>query len=154
LQGIIPQPEPRADVEAEIQNTQSKLRDRRAYLTAYYENYKEKIIDSIKENDKKNNHTRFIRDLENGVILWTNVRAKKKEKYKLSYDEKNNMRKFLDFIKSLGSEEFKYIFVILTNNLLYVWSMSYFSFVRCFAYTSSPSNSSSVFPLKELYKNG
>jgi hypothetical protein len=89
-QPITIQTEPRAEVETDIKNSPSKLRDRRAYLKTYYEANKEKIIDSIKENDKKNYHTRFIRDLENGVILWQNVRKSTREKYKLEFDEKNN----------------------------------------------------------------
>ncbi len=80
------QHEPRAEVEAEIKNTPSKLRDRKAYLKTYYEQNKKKIIESIKKNDKKNYHTRFIRDLENGVILWANVRKSTREKYKLKFE--------------------------------------------------------------------
>jgi hypothetical protein len=87
---ITAQPEPRTEVEAEIKNTPSKLRDRKAYLKTYYEQNKEKIIDSIKANDKAKYNLRHVRELNNGVILWQNVRASTRKKYKLEYDEKNN----------------------------------------------------------------
>jgi hypothetical protein len=87
-QPITTQPEPiRAEIEEEIKKT-DKLRDRRAYLKAYYEANKEKIIDSIKTTDKKNYNARHVRELNNGVILWENVRASTREKYKLEYNDK------------------------------------------------------------------
>lgn len=82
-------PEPRDDVETENIKPE-KLRDRKAYLKSYYEANKKKIIDSIKENDKKNYNNRFVRELNEGVILWKNIRASTKAKYKLEFDEKNN----------------------------------------------------------------
>ena len=63
------------------------MRDRRAYLKAYYEANKEKIIDSIKANDKKSYNNRFVRELNEGVITWDKVRKSTRDKYKLSYDE-------------------------------------------------------------------
>jgi hypothetical protein len=39
---VVIQPEPRVEVEAEIKNTPSKLRDRKAYLKTYYEQNKKK----------------------------------------------------------------------------------------------------------------
>ena len=87
LQTITTQPEPiHAEIEEEKEKT-DKLRDRRAYLKAYYEANKQHIIDSIKTTDKKNYNTRHVRELNNGVILWKNVRASTRDKYKLSYDE-------------------------------------------------------------------
>jgi hypothetical protein len=79
------QPEPRADTEQEIKETK-RPRDRREYLKAYYELNKEKLIESIKATDKKNYHTRFIRELNEGVIAWEKVRSSTRLKYKLSYD--------------------------------------------------------------------
>jgi hypothetical protein len=87
---ITAQPEPRAEVETEIKNIPSKLRDRKAYLKTYYEANKIKIVDSIKENDKAKYNLRHVRELNNGVILWQNVRKSTREKYKIEYDEKNN----------------------------------------------------------------
>jgi hypothetical protein len=89
-QTVVIQPEPRAEVEIEIKNTPSKLRDRKAYLKAYYEQNKQKIIDSIKVTDKRSQNKRFVRELTEGVILWKNIRASTKEKYKLKFDEKTN----------------------------------------------------------------
>jgi hypothetical protein len=87
---ITTQPEQiRADVEQEIKETK-KPRDRREYLKNYYEQNKERIIESIKENDKKKYNNRFVRELNDGVILWRNTRASTREKYKLEYDEENN----------------------------------------------------------------
>jgi hypothetical protein len=86
-QTITAQPEPiHAEIEEEIKKT-DKLRDRRAYLKEYYEKNKEKIIDSIKSNDKKTYNNRFVRELNEGVITWEKVRASTRAKYKLSYDE-------------------------------------------------------------------
>jgi hypothetical protein len=90
-QPITTQPEQiRAEVETEIKETKKQPRDRREYLKNYYEQNKEKIIDSIKENDKKKYNNRFVRELNDGVILWQNVRASTREKYKLKFDEKTN----------------------------------------------------------------
>ena len=81
------QPEPRVDVEIEIIKPE-KLRDRRQYLKAYYEANKKKIIDSIKENDKKNYNNRFVRELNEGIITWDKIRKSTRDKYKLEYDDK------------------------------------------------------------------
>jgi hypothetical protein len=87
---ITTQPEQiRADVEQEKKETK-KPRDRREYLKNYYEQNKEKIIDFIKENDKKKYNNRFVRELNDGVITWDKVRKSTREKYKLEFDEKNN----------------------------------------------------------------
>lgn len=86
-QTLIAQPEPiRAEIEEEKEKT-DKLRDRRAYLKAYYEANKEKIIDSIKVTDKVGYVKRFLRELNDGVITWDKVRKSTRDKYKLSYDE-------------------------------------------------------------------
>jgi hypothetical protein len=87
-QQVTTQPEttqPRAEIEEEKEKT-DKLRDRRAYLKAYYEANKEKIIDSIKVTDKAGYVKRFIRELENGIILWDKVRKSTKIKYKLKFE--------------------------------------------------------------------
>ena len=86
-QPVVIQPEPiRADIEQEIKNTPSKLRDRREYLKQYYETNKERIIDSIKITDKRSQNKRFVRELNNGVILWANVRVSTRLKYKLKFE--------------------------------------------------------------------
>ena len=86
LQTITAQPEPiHAEIEEEIKKT-DKLRDRKEYLKTYYLNNKEKIIDSIKKTDKAGYGTRFLRELNEGVIDWAKVRKSTREKYKLSYD--------------------------------------------------------------------
>ena len=87
-QTIKAQPEPiHAEIEEEIKKT-DKLRDRKEYLKTYYLNNKEKIIDSIKANDRTKYNVRHVRELNNGVILWENVRASTREKYKLEYNDK------------------------------------------------------------------
>jgi hypothetical protein len=87
-QTIISQSEPiRAEIEEEITKV-DKLRDRKAYLKVYYELNKVKIIDSIKANDRTKYNVRHVRELNNGVILWENVRASTREKYKLEYNDK------------------------------------------------------------------
>ena len=82
-----PEPQPRAEIEHEITKT-DKLRDRREYLKAYYEANKEKIIDSIKVNDKAKYFLRHVRELNNGIKLWEKVRNITREKYKLEYNDK------------------------------------------------------------------
>ena len=82
-----PEPQPRAEIEHEITKI-DKLRDRREYLKEYYLANKQHIIDSIKTTDKKNYNTRHVRELNNGIILWENVRASTREKYQLEYNEK------------------------------------------------------------------
>jgi hypothetical protein len=84
-QSVVIQPEPRAEVEQEIKNIPSKLRDRREYLKNYYEQNKQKIIDSIKVRDKLGYGRRFIRELNEGVISWDKVRASTRLKYKLKF---------------------------------------------------------------------
>jgi hypothetical protein len=86
-QTITVQPEPiRAEIEEEITKV-DRLRDRKAYLKAYYELNKFKIIDSIKKTDKAGYDKRFLRELNEGVIDWAKVRKSTRDKYKLSYDE-------------------------------------------------------------------
>ena len=90
VQTIIKDPEPvHADIEEEIKET-DQLRNRKACLKAYYKPNKTHIIDSIKANDKAKYHLRYIRELNEGVILWKNVRASTREKYKLEFDNKTN----------------------------------------------------------------
>jgi uncharacterized protein YnzC (UPF0291/DUF896 family) len=83
---ITAQPEPRAEVEQEIKETKKQPRDRREYLKNYYEQNKQKIIDSIKTTDKIGYPKRFIRELNDGVISWDKVRASTRLKYKLKFE--------------------------------------------------------------------
>ncbi len=55
-------------------------RNRTDYFKNYYEDNKEKILNSNKENDKNKYWMLYIRELRDGVIDWENVRQSTREK--------------------------------------------------------------------------
>jgi hypothetical protein len=75
----------------EIKHGINVPRDRKQYLNDYYEKNKQKIKEQIKNNEKdKTYKIRLLREINNGLINISTVRASTLEKYNIKLDEKTN----------------------------------------------------------------
>jgi hypothetical protein len=73
------------------QPTQRAPRDRKQYLTEYYEKNKQKMKEQIKNNEKdKTYKIRLLREINNGLIHIKTVRASTLAKYNIKFDEKTH----------------------------------------------------------------
>jgi hypothetical protein len=71
--------------------TQQAPRDRKQYLNDYYEKNKQKIKEQVKNNEKEKTYKiRLLREINNGLINISTVRASTLEKYNIKFDEKSN----------------------------------------------------------------
>lgn len=74
----------------EINNIEN-LRNRKDYHKQYYKDNKNKILEQVKQNKKYN--IRYVRELNQGYILFKNIRPSTIEKYKIICDTVTNKYK-------------------------------------------------------------
>ena len=70
---------------------QEREKGRANYLHEYYFNKKDVLLKKAKENDKANYGTRYIRELNNNLIQFKNIRSSTIEKYGIKFNDKTNL---------------------------------------------------------------
>jgi len=70
---------------------QEREKGRANYLHEYYFNKKDVLLKKAKENDKANYGTRYIRELNNNLIQFKNIRTSTIEKYGIKFNDKTNL---------------------------------------------------------------